>query len=396
MSSPTSAPNKRSVSGPHPSKGTSASAKRLTAAGSAIASESKTTETVPTAQVVKSRRRLSIAGEFKKDNISKLDGVPTTSPLRSPAHAKSVTADSSIDLKAKAKEISSSSEAAVKLRSANLSKVGYVPFNSSKVNQDRFCDIHGFGKDESRAFLGVFDGHGMVGHDASQFIATELPKFVLKQKNLDTDPRAALTRAFVDCNTKLAQGSIDVTFSGSTCVVVYIHGKKLYCCNAGDSRAVLGKRLGPGKFKAIPLSSDHKPERPDEKKRILDSKGRVEACKGSRGEDIGPARVWLLHQEVPGLAMTRSFGDLIAASVGVIARPEIWDRTLEDGDSFLILASDGVWEFITSQEAVDIVGQHSTPESACRALVDESTRRWQKEEEVIDDITCVIAFLTIQ
>lgn len=53
-----------------------------------------------------------------------------------------------------------------------------------------------------------------------------------------------------------------------------------------------------------------------------------------------------LHQDVPGLAMTRSFGDLIAASVGVIARPEIWERELTKDDKFMIIASDGVWEFL--------------------------------------------------
>ncbi len=47
---------------------------------------------------------------------------------------------------------------------------------------------------------------------------------------------------------------------------------------------------------------------------------------------------------------SRSFGDLIAASVGVIARPEIMEREVTDADAFVILASDGVWEFISNQE----------------------------------------------
>lgn len=93
--------------------------------------------------------------------------------------------------------------------------------------------------------------------------------------------------------------------------------------------------------------------------------------------------------------MSRSFGDLIAASVGVIPNPEIWERECTDGDKFMILASDGVWEFISNQEAVDLVAQvgaKSGPEEAVKALVDEATKRWHAEEEVVDDITAVIVY----
>ncbi len=59
-------------------------------------------------------------------------------------------------------------------------------------------------------------------------------------------------------------------------------------------------------------------------------------------------------------------------------------------------ASDGVWEFISSQEAVDLVhsvSQSSSPEEAAKALVDEATKRWHAEEEVVDDITaCIVYF----
>lgn len=72
-----------------------------------------------------------------------------------------------------------------------------------------------------------------------------------------------------------------------------------------------------GEYAAVELSNDQKPDREDEAKRIRNCRGRVEACKSVSGQDIGPLRVWLQHQDVPGLAMTRSFGDLIAASVRV-------------------------------------------------------------------------------
>jgi serine/threonine protein phosphatase PrpC len=48
--------------------------------------------------------------------------------------------------------------------------------------------------------------------------------------------------------------------------------------------------------------------------------------------------------------MSRSFGDEIAGDVGVIAEPEVQEYSLSENDKFLILATDGIWEFINSQE----------------------------------------------
>jgi len=280
-------------------------------------------------------------------------------------------------------------------KTVTLSKTGFVPFNPNKVNQDRFSDIVNYGNDPSKAFFGVYDGHGAKGHEVSQFVATELPQFVLNQKDLAENPVEALTKAFLDCNASLATtGKIDCTFSGTTVVVCYLTGKKIYSCNAGDSRAVLGKQSSSGEWTAVPLSRDHKPDLPDEKKRILASNGRVEACKGADGNTIGPQRVWLQDQDVPGLAMTRSMGDLIAASVGVSSRPEIWEREVEADDKFVVLASDGVWEFMSNIEVVNTIAKSKSPDDAAKNLVEESTRRWKKEEEVIDDISAVIWYFT--
>jgi len=274
----------------------------------------------------------------------------------------------------------------------SLSKVGYVPYNPGKVNQDRACEVVPFGKSRDKAFFGVFDGHGQHGHLVSEFVARNLPKFLMRQKDLDTSPPSALSAAFLNCNGDLAtQPRIDCAFSGSTGVAVYITGNKIYCANCGDSRAVIGRRQGSG-YVAIPLSTDHKPDRHDEYNRIIAAGGRVEACRGADGVEVGPVRVWLRGQDVPGLAMTRSFGDLVAASVGVIARPEIEDYDHHEDDVMLIMGSDGIWEFITSQEAVEIAAKYSTPEAAAQALLREAEARWREEEEVIDDITVLVAF----
>lgn len=57
-------------------------------------------------------------------------------------------------------------------------------------------------------------------------------------------------------------------------------------------------------------------------------------------------RVWLKHEDIPGLAMSRSFGDSMACRVGVNAIPEIHTYELNPEDKIIILASDGVWEFL--------------------------------------------------
>lgn len=71
------------------------------------------------------------------------------------------------------------------------------------------------------------------------------------------------------------------------------------------------------------MSNDHKPSVQAERERILRGKGRVEAFRDAEGREVGPLRVWLRDANGPGLAMTRSFGDLVAASVGVCWEPEI-------------------------------------------------------------------------
>ena len=64
---------------------------------------------------------------------------------------------------------------------------------------------------------------------------------------------------------------------------------------------------------------------------------------------MGPARVWLKNQNIPGLAMSRSLGDLVAASVGCSQDPEVFDFTFDYKDKFIIIASDGVWEFLSNE-----------------------------------------------
>ena len=91
--------------------------------------------------------------------------------------------------------------------------------------------------------------------------------------------------------------------------------------------------------------------------------------------------------------------------LGVTAEPEVTVFQIEENYKFLIMASDGVWEFITSQEAVDIVqnalsvveeGAEADCDDACQDLIEEAAKRWRREEgDYRDDITAIVIRLPL-
>jgi serine/threonine protein phosphatase PrpC len=131
-----------------------------------------------------------------------------------------------------------------------------------------------------------------------------------------------MEKAFSDTNKEVYAMVNDVRFSGSTCVSVLTYGKKVYVANVGDSRAIVIRQKADG-ILGYPISRDHKPDDPDESKVILAANGRIDSYRDQLGNQIGPMRVWLKHQDTPGLAMSRSFGDSMACRAGVHAVPEV-------------------------------------------------------------------------
>ena len=98
--------------------------------------------------------------------------------------------------------------------------------------------------------------------------------------------------------------------------------------------------------------------------------------------------------------MSRSFGDAVACSVGVHAVPEIKVFELTAEDKIIVLASDGVWEFLENDTVANIVYPffaQKNAEGAAEALVRAAYKRWRREgESCIDDITCIIVFLDVK
>lgn len=271
---------------------------------------------------------------------------------------------------------------------ACMSRAGREP-GFKKTNQDNCFAFEKY-ITEDQSLFGAMDGHGPHGHLVSGYVKQHLPIILVNHLTTEKDVKRALTCGFVEVDKTLGNSRIDCEFSGSTAVVSYLKGKTLTTAWVGDSRGVMGRHTPKG-WEAIDLTNDHKPTNPEEKARILRNNGRVERLVDEMGQPMGPYRVWLQYAWIPGLAMSRAIGDVLAHQVGVASEPEHSTVELTDQDQFMILASDGVWEFISSKEAVDIVCQYDSAEESCRQLVDEAYQRWLTEEEgVVDDITAVV------
>ena len=282
------------------------------------------------------------------------------------------------------------------------SHVGFDGEEPKENNQDIYFIYKNFMGNKDYIYMSVCDGHGVEGHFVSNFIKETLPHDMSENlKNIDIlketqKTHLIITQTFLKANEKLVDNEdINSLFSGSTCVSVIYTPERLIVPNIGDSRAVLGRlNKENGEYIAIDLSRDHKPTEKDEEKRIIENDGRIQPFIED-GEFVGPQRVWIKEEEVPGLAMTRSFGDRVAATVGVISEPEIKEFNFCEEDKFMIIASDGIWEFISSQECVTIIKdfyEKNDLKGCCEYLYQESSKRWLKEEEVIDDTTLILVF----
>ncbi|CAD8046439.1 unnamed protein product [Paramecium sonneborni] len=279
-------------------------------------------------------------------------------------------------------------------------QAGMLHTKQEKINQDSYAIHERIGNIDNSYLLQVSDGHGINGHEVAQFVQERLPTIIdqllksqkMNKKEQDMMIQVILRQAFERTTKELYKSGIDITYSGATTVCLLVIERTGWCANIGDSRAIVAKQKDG--LHVVELSHDQKPDIPKEQKRIIQNGGRVQAYSDEEGNPIGPARVWLKNENVPGLAMSRSFGDYVAAQVGVISIPEIIKHTFQN-DKFLIMASDGIWEFLDNQWVIDTVYAYylkNDAEGAVDRLIKQATETWQKEDEVIDDITCIIAF----
>ena len=286
----------------------------------------------------------------------------------------------------------------------SLTKKGFWQPETEKPNQDNFFIFKNITSESNNYFIGVCDGHGKYGKEISSFISVNLPlnlkqnfldnKIKLNKESLSTISKI-ITKTFIQTNLSLNLNSnIGTSSSGSTCSSIILTPYRLISINLGDSRCVLGKYNN--KWSYINLTRDHKPKEEDEKKRILEKGGKISKEKDEFGNKTGIARIWKKDGGNIGLALTRSFGDEILSKIGVICEPEVKEFILGKDDKFIIIGTDGLWEYITSQECVEIVKEFylkNDIQGAINYLFKESAKRWITEQDVIDDITIILIFL---
>ncbi|CAN4112123.1 unnamed protein product [Withania somnifera] len=295
-----------------------------------------------------------------------------------------------------------------------------------------------FLEDQSQVFtsstatiVGVYDGHG--GPQASRFVNTHLFSYLIKFSNeqggLSSDVIKKAFNATEEDFIRLVKRSLPVmpqiASVGSCCLVGAISEGELYVANLGDSRAVLGRRgFGAEKKSVVAerLSTDHNVSceevrkeveslHPDDQAAVVYVRG-VWRIKGiiQVSRSIGDA--YLKKPEFNRDPIFQQYGNLVPLKRPVLtAEPSIVTRSIRPHDLFLIFASDGLWEQLSDQVAVEIVFKNPRAGIAkrlARAALQEAAKKRemryrdiQKIEKGIrrhfhDDITVIVIYLDHQ
>lgn len=163
---------------------------------------------------------------------------------------------------------------------------------------------------------------------------------------------------------------------------------------------------------SVQLTKDQRPDDIEESERIKECGGRIKRSIDEQGNRIGPYRVWEAEINTPGLAMTRSIGDTVGKTIGVIAKPIITIHPIDlIHDMFIVIASDGLWNCMDNEDVINFgeyyrslackeVKKHKDANAnisnsiISQLLCEEARARWlrivEKDDVMIDDISCVI------
>ncbi|CAG9831162.1 unnamed protein product, partial [Diabrotica balteata] len=251
--------------------------------------------------------------------------------------------------------------------------------NTRRRMEDRHVVVHDlntmFNIQEASpsSYYAVFDGH--AGHDAAAYSSAHLHQFLAENKCFASNPKQALLDAF--CKTDalfIDKCKVEHFSSGTTAVVALLRPKEkmLYVAWAGDSQAVLVSRR-----RAVQIVNPHKPCREDERERIE-----------KRGGCVIMWGTWRVNGQ---LAVSRAIGDPEYKPF-VIAVPDIQEIML-DGDDFLVLACDGLWDIISEGTVARTVYNLVTENPDDTDRISQRLVHLAKEQGSTDNISVIVVFL---
>ena len=281
---------------------------------------------------------------------------------------------------------------------------------NKKINQDSFIIKRNINGILNFNIFGVLDGHGEHGHYASQFVSRFIFNSIKNNpiikkcssaeeiyEKITSNNYKLIENIFLDADVQITKEKFDYRTSGTTCVIIIQLNQKIICANAGDSRAIIVYNNGKDllkESKIFPLSHDFKPDLTNERKRIYEYGGIVRRAFDDIDED-GPYRVYMRGEDFPGLAMSRSIGDIDSKKIGVIPNPEFIEYNISEETKYMIICSDGIWEFMSNKKVMEIANEYyinNDSKGLCKCLYETSVKYWNEAQCYLDDITAIAVF----
>ncbi len=213
----------------------------------------------------------------------------------------------------------------------------------------------------------VYDGH--AGSLAAKIAADDLTRYFIHSDHdraIDTGRPSftaeALREAYLEIDRRIVDSG---TESGAAAATLFLQEQKFLAANAGDCRIVIGE----GRH-FVELTLDHRPDLPEERARIEAAGGRV---------------IFLDVARVEGsLAMSRALGDVLLKPF-VTPEPRITEGSLGRSNDLAVIACDGLWDAVTSEEAITTARTAAGPEEAARLLRETAQARGSN-----DNITVIV------
>ena len=260
----------------------------------------------------------------------------------------------------------------------SFKEISFIQYqNESYRNymEDRFSILINFPNNEEKALFAIFDGHG--GSTISEFLCQNFISFFMKQyqKNEVKNYEKIFQKTFSSLNDEIKK--IPNSYKmGSTATIILItketdqilgSQKVIYCANIGDTNCELFSKSNCKR-----ISYEHRCNDPVEENRIKKGNGSI------------------INGRVGGIiSVTRAFGDFQCKDFGLICEPYINKVNVNFTEkNFLILATDGIWDFVSEEDIYFITMNNTDSMVICRDVVDKA-----KVNGSTDNMTCMVISL---